>query len=155
MVIMLILFYTIISVCFFLFLAYRSKFREYYSSLLCMCYLRFLEQYLLVYVLKVWEYHHLPSPLAKIIGVPVLLDVTFFPAVGYLIIHYANRSTNKWMIHSFIWGAFLTFVESTMVWSGMLEHTKYWNMAASFLLAIATVAMIHWQYRVFLCGNKS
>ncbi|MBP1935074.1 CBO0543 family protein [Ammoniphilus resinae] len=151
---MLILFYSIISVYFFLFLADRSKFREYYSSLLCISYLRFLEQYLLVYVLKVWEYHHLPLPLAKVSGVPILLDVTFYPMVGYLMIHYSNRLLNKRMIHYLIWGAILTFVEFTMVWTGMLEHQKYWNFAASFLLAIATVVIIHGQYRLFL-KNKS
>jgi len=149
-VIMLIIFYTIISVCFFLFVADRSKFREYYSSLLCITYLRFLEQYLLVYILKVWEYDHLPTPFAKIIGVPFLLDVTLFPMLGYLIIHYSNRSANKRMLYYLIWGVVLTFVESTMVWTGLLEHQKSWNFTATFLLAMATVVIIHGQYRLFL-----
>jgi len=149
-VIMLIIFYTIISVCFFLFVADRSKFQEYYSSLLCITYLRFLEQYLFVYILKVWEYDHLPSALGKIIGVPIILDVTLFPMLGYLMIYYSNRSTNKRVIHYLIWGVVLALVEYSMVWTEMLEHRKYWNFAASFLLAMATVVIIHGQYRVFL-----
>ncbi|MEW9672473.1 CBO0543 family protein [Ammoniphilus sp. 3BR4] len=150
---MLIIFYAAISVCFFLFRVERSKWREYYSTLLSASYLRFLEQYVLVYILKVWEYENLPTPLAKIIGVPILLDVTLFPVLGYLIVHYMKekRAAKKY----FLPAAILTIVEGTMVWSGMLEHHRYWNFVYSYFLALATVIFLHYQYKLFMLRRKN
>lgn len=146
MILVLIIIYAVISVVFFIFRAERSKLREYYSTLLCISYLRFLEQYILIYIYEVWEYEHLPTPLANIIGVPILLDITLFPMLGYLFIQY---KTKKWS-YNFIWAIILTGIEATMVWSGMLEHHKYWNFVWSYLLALATVFITHFQYQLFL-----
>ncbi|WP_134704891.1 CBO0543 family protein [Ammoniphilus sp. YIM 78166] len=147
---MLSILYAIISVCFFLFWAKRSKLREYYSSLLCISYLRFLEQYILVYILKVWEYKDLPTPLAQIIGVPILLDVTLFPMLGYLMIHYSYRKFSNTVKSHLIWATAILFVECTMLGAGHLEHHRYWNFMLSYLLALATVIIIYLQYKLFL-----
>jgi hypothetical protein len=80
------IFYSAISIFFFLFWADRTRLRKYYSALLTINYLRFLEQYVFVYVLKVWEYKHLPIHRAKVIDVPILLDVTLFPMLGYFLL---------------------------------------------------------------------
>lgn len=150
MILVLILFYAVISVCFFLFWADRSKFPRYYSSLLSISYLRFLEQYILVYVFKLWEYEHLPTPLAKIIGVPILLDVTLFPMLGYLFIHCTSKKGENTIIYQLVWAMVLTGVEATMVGSGMLRHLQYWNFGCSYVLALATIIIIHLQYQLFL-----
>lgn len=147
---MLIIVYAVISVCFFLFWAEQSKFREYYSSLLCISYLRFLEQYILVYIFEVWEYKNLPTPLAQIIGVPILLDVTLFPLLGYLMIHFSYRKVSHTVKSHFLWAAAILLVECTMLGAGHLEHQRYWNFILSYLLALATVIIIHLQYKLFL-----
>lgn len=113
-------------------------------------YLRFLEQYILIYVLKVWKYKQLPSPLAKVIDVPILLDVTFYPMVGYLFIHYLHSKSVHLMTYYLLWSLTVWGVEYTIVLSGMLEHVKYWNLIFSYFLVLATLIMVHLQYKLFL-----
>ncbi|MGO4890369.1 CBO0543 family protein [Anaerobacillus sp. MEB173] len=147
---MLILIYSTIAILFFLMWRKRIDFRHYYSTLLTISYLRFLEQFILVHILEVWEYDNLPLPVASTIGAPILLNITFFPLLAYFFIKYIPKSRLKILVYYFLWAFILLGVETSLIWTNYLEHKKEWNYLFSYYLAFSTFVVVHWQYKLFL-----
>lgn len=150
MISILITLYTVFALLFFLVWRKRIDFRQYYSTLLMMSYLRFLEQYIIIYMLKVWEYKHLPLPFSKVVGVPMTLDLTIYPLLAYLFILFVPDKPIMTLIYYFIYPFTLLIIEVSLVWQGFLEHQNGWNFIFSYYVAFCTFLVVHWQYRLFL-----
>lgn len=147
---MLITIYAIIAILIFLILGKKIDFRRYYSTLLTICYLRFLEQFVLVYMLNVWEYDNLPLPLSSIINVPVLMDITLYPLLAYFFIQYIPEKPLRIFAYYFLFSFTLLGLEASLVWADYLVHKKEWNYIFSYYLSFVTFLIIHWQYKLFL-----
>lgn len=147
---MIIIIYSVIALLFFLIRRGHIDFRQYYSTLLMMSYLRFLEQYILVHILQVWEYQNLPLPLAQVISVPITLDITIYPLLAYFFIKFVPEKPINTLIYYLVFPFTLLGIETSLVWGGFIEHHKEWNFLFSYYLAFCTFLIVHWQYRLFL-----
>ncbi len=147
---MLLITFSVIALLIFLILKKQMDFRLYYSTMLMISYLRFLEQYILVYMVEVWKYEHLPLPLSTVIGVPVTLDITIYPLLGYLFIKFLPINKISIILYISIFSVALLGIEASLVFWGNLEHLKNWNFLLSYYLAIGTLLVVYWQYKLFL-----
>lgn len=147
---MLIIIYSVIALLFFLIGIKHINFRRYYSTLLMMSYLRFLEQYIIVHVIEMWEYKNLPLPMSQVISVPMTLDLSIYPLLAYLFIKFVPGRRIYTFIYYLLFPLTMVGVESSLIWGGYLEHQYEWNFLLSYYLAFATFLVIHWQYKLFL-----
>lgn len=127
----------------------KSRLRELYPSALFMCYIRFIEQYVLVEILHVWKYNHLPLPFSNLMNTPVVIDLLFYPVVGYLFMQkYPTGRPNR-LFYLIFWALALTINEYIAVATGTIKYKAPWGLFESYILYAAALVLLIWQYKFY------
>ena len=138
-----------VGVLSFLLLADKSRMRDLFPSLLFMVYFRFTEQYLLVDILHVWDYESLSTPLANIMNIPVLVDVFFYPPMGYLYVQYYPKTRPARLLYAIAWATAFMINEQIAVRGGHIEQEASWHPFLSFLLFLVMMLLLILQHKLY------
>ena len=139
----------IIGVLSFLLLADKSRWKEMLPSMLFMIYFRFTSQYILVDICEIWTYDNLGTPFTKVMNIPVLVDLFFYPAMGYLYLQWYPSTRSARLIYAAAWAAVLTANEQLAVWSGTIVMRKDWHPFLSYLYFLVLLTLLLAQYRLY------
>jgi hypothetical protein len=138
-----------IGIASFLVFADKRRFRELFPAILWTMYFRFVEQYILVDIVHLWSYDKVATPLGKIMNMPVIVDVFFYPFLGYLYVQYYPSKRITRLLYALIWAGAFTINEQIAAWVGIVKQHDGWSWFHSYVLHLATVVTLILQQKFF------
>ncbi len=120
-----------------------KRYRELLPIVFTGAYLRFLDHYIVIDWLELWEIH---GALNSVLWLPMSADLTIWPVVTYLFIQYLPQK--KVWLYILTWSTLMYVYVRVLFWVDLYSAKGNWHpiILAIFMLVFFTLLLIIWNW---------